>query len=58
MWLAFVRDGVRGATVISLVFVAPAFLIVVVVAWIYFARLAEPAVVLVAAVAGIALRGV
>jgi len=37
MWLAFVRHGVRGATLVSLAFVAPAFLIVVAVAWVYVA---------------------
>jgi chromate transporter len=37
MWLAFVRHGVRGATFVSLAFVAPAFLIVVALAWIYVA---------------------
>ncbi len=37
MWLAFVRHGVRGATLASLAFVAPAFIIVVVLAWVYVA---------------------
>ncbi len=37
MWLAFVRHGVRGATLVSLAFVGPAFLMVVALAWVYVA---------------------
>jgi chromate transporter len=35
MWLAYVRTGVRGATIASLAFVAPPFVLVVAIAWIY-----------------------
>ena len=35
MWLVFVRHGVRGATWASLAFIAPAFIIVVLLAWVY-----------------------
>ena len=37
MWLAYVRTGVKGATIASLAFVAPPFVLVVVIAWIYVA---------------------
>ena len=37
MWLAYVRTGVRGATIASLAFVAPPFVLVVAIAWIYMA---------------------
>ncbi|HEY8870792.1 MAG TPA: chromate efflux transporter [Candidatus Limnocylindrales bacterium] len=35
MWLAFVRTGVRGATLASLAFVGPPFLMVVGLGWLY-----------------------
>lgn len=35
MWLAFVRTGVRGATLASIAFVAPSFLLVVALGWLY-----------------------
>jgi chromate transporter len=35
MWLAFIRTGVRGATLASIAFVAPPFLLVVVLGWLY-----------------------
>src|SRR5439155_3012134 len=37
MWLAFVRQGVRGATLVSFAFVGPPFLMVVALAWLYVA---------------------
>ena len=37
MWLAFVRTGVRGATLASFAFVGPPFLFVVVIGWFYVA---------------------
>ena len=37
MWLAYVRTGVKGATISSLAFVAPPFVLVVAIAWIYVA---------------------
>ena len=37
MWLAYVRTGVKGATISSLAFVAPPFVLVVAIAWIYMA---------------------
>ena len=37
MWLAYVRTGVKGATIASLAFVAPPFVLVVAIAWIYVA---------------------
>jgi len=35
MWLAFVRQGVRGATLASFAFIGPPFLMVVALAWVY-----------------------
>jgi len=37
MWLAYVRTGAKGATITSLAFVAPPFVLVVAIAWIYVA---------------------
>jgi chromate transporter len=37
MWLAYVRTGLKGATLTSLAFVAPPFLLVVAIAWVYVA---------------------
>ena len=37
MWLAYVRTGVKGATIASLAFVAPPFILVVAIAWVYVA---------------------
>lgn len=37
MWLAFVRTGVRGATLATLAFIAPPFLLVVGIGWFYVA---------------------
>jgi chromate transporter len=37
MWLAFVRQGVRGATLASFAFIGPPFLMVVGLAWLYVA---------------------
>ena len=37
MWLAYVRTGVKGATLTSLAFVLPPYLLVVAIAWIYVA---------------------
>ena len=37
MWLAYVRTGVKGATISSLAFVAPPFVLVVAIAWVYVA---------------------
>jgi len=35
MWLAFVRGGVRGATLASLAFIGPPFVIVLILGWLY-----------------------
>ena len=35
MWLAFIRTGVRGATLASIAFVGPPFLLVVALGWLY-----------------------
>jgi chromate transporter len=35
MWLAFIRTGVRGATLASIAFVAPPFVLVVALGWLY-----------------------
>ena len=35
MWLAFIRTGVRGATLASFAFVAPPFVVVVAIGWLY-----------------------
>uniref|UniRef100_UPI0038B3E737 chromate efflux transporter n=1 Tax=Geomesophilobacter sediminis TaxID=2798584 RepID=UPI0038B3E737 len=37
MWIGFIRHGVVGASLVGLVFVLPALLIVVVIAWLYVA---------------------
>ncbi len=35
MWLAFIRTGIRGATLTSIAFVGPPFLLVVALGWLY-----------------------
>jgi chromate transporter len=37
MWLAYVRTGMKGATITSFAFILPPFLLVVAIAWIYVA---------------------